>query len=93
MSEKDREHLVGNIAVHIKNVKSKEVLNRQRMYFCTQNYSYIYIRFLLCPVSVFATVDQSLADRVAAAVGVPSVSPLKVKPAPEAVRYKFRATA
>ncbi|PAV17619.1 catalase [Pyrrhoderma noxium] len=73
MSEEDREHLVGNIAVHIKNVKSKEVLNRQ--------------------LSVFATVDQSLADRVAAAVGVPSVSPLKVKPAPEAVRYKFRATA
>jgi len=39
-------------------------------------------------VSVWAAVDQGLSDRIAAAVGHPSVKPLKVKPASEAVRFR-----
>ncbi|KIJ98964.1 hypothetical protein K443DRAFT_8777 [Laccaria amethystina LaAM-08-1] len=39
-------------------------------------------------LSVWATVDQGLSDRIAAAIGHPSVKPLKVKPASEAVRFR-----
>ncbi|RDX49156.1 catalase [Lentinus brumalis] len=39
-------------------------------------------------LSVFAAVDQGLADRIADAIGVPRVQPLKVKPAEEAVRFR-----
>ncbi len=39
-------------------------------------------------VSVFAAVDQGLADRIADAIGVPRVQPLKVKLAEEAVRFR-----
>lgn len=42
----------------------------------------------LLPVRVFATVDQDLSDRIAKAVGHPTVEPLDVKPASEAVRFK-----
>ncbi len=35
-------------------------------------------------VSVFAAVDQDLSDRIAKAIGVSTVQPLKVKPASEA---------
>ena len=40
-------------------------------------------------VSVFAAVDQTLSDRIADAIDVPHVVPLKVKSAEEAVRFKF----
>jgi len=39
-------------------------------------------------LSVFAAVNQGLSDRIAKAIGAPSVQPLKVKPASEAIRYK-----
>ena len=39
-------------------------------------------------VRVFAAVDQDLSDRIAKAVGHPTVEPLEVKPASEAVRFK-----
>ena len=39
-------------------------------------------------VRVFAAVDQGLSDRIAKAVGHPTVKPLEVKPASEAVRFK-----
>ncbi|KAF8908085.1 catalase [Gymnopilus junonius] len=39
-------------------------------------------------LSVWAAVDQSLSDRIAAAISHPTVPPLKVKPASEAVKYK-----
>ena len=39
-------------------------------------------------VSVYAAVDQGLSDRIAAAVGAPTVTPLKVKSASEAVKYR-----
>ncbi|KAG8726537.1 hypothetical protein FRC11_014997 [Ceratobasidium sp. 423] len=39
-------------------------------------------------LSVFAAVDQNLSDRIAKAMGVPTVKPLPVKPASEAVRFK-----
>ncbi|EJF63962.1 catalase [Dichomitus squalens LYAD-421 SS1] len=42
-------------------------------------------------LSVFAAVDQEIADRIAKAIGVPTVKPLQVKTASEAVRFKFRA--
>jgi catalase len=40
-------------------------------------------------VRVFAAVDQGLSDRIAKAVGHPTVKPLEVKPASEAVRFKI----
>ncbi|TFK92470.1 catalase [Polyporus arcularius HHB13444] len=39
-------------------------------------------------LSVFAAVDQDLADRIADAIGVPRVQPQKVKPAEEALRFR-----
>ncbi|KDN33956.1 hypothetical protein RSAG8_12955, partial [Rhizoctonia solani AG-8 WAC10335] len=42
-------------------------------------------------LSVFATVDQGLSDRIAKAMGVATAKPLKVKPASEAVRFKAHA--
>jgi catalase len=39
-------------------------------------------------LAVFAAVDQGLSDRIANAIGVPSVKPLQVKPASEAVRFR-----
>ncbi|KAF8874739.1 catalase [Infundibulicybe gibba] len=39
-------------------------------------------------LSVWAAVDQGLADRIAKAIGHPSVGPLKCKPAHEALRFK-----
>ena len=43
----------------------------------------------LLPVRVFAVVDQELSDRIAKAVGHPTVKPLEVKPASEVVRFKL----
>ncbi|KIL62789.1 hypothetical protein M378DRAFT_165257 [Amanita muscaria Koide BX008] len=42
-------------------------------------------------LSVFAAVDQSLSDRIAKAIGHPSVPPLKVKLAHEAPKFQVRA--
>ncbi|PIL27423.1 hypothetical protein GSI_10571 [Ganoderma sinense ZZ0214-1] len=42
-------------------------------------------------LSVFAAVDQSIADRIAQAIGVPTVKPLQVKSAAEAIRFKYSA--
>ncbi|GBE84665.1 catalase [Sparassis latifolia] len=39
-------------------------------------------------LSVFAAVDQEIADRIAKAIGVPTVPPLKVASASEAIRFK-----
>ncbi|KZT19348.1 catalase [Neolentinus lepideus HHB14362 ss-1] len=39
-------------------------------------------------LSVFAAVDQDLSDRIAKAIGAPTVKPLKVKPASEAIPFK-----
>ncbi|KJA17240.1 hypothetical protein HYPSUDRAFT_70890 [Hypholoma sublateritium FD-334 SS-4] len=39
-------------------------------------------------LSVWAAVDQGLSDRIAAAIGHPSVAPLKVAPAAEAERFR-----
>jgi catalase len=43
-------------------------------------------------LSVFAAVDQSLSDRIAKAIGVHPVKPLKVKPASESIRFRVGAT-
>ena len=42
-------------------------------------------------MSVFAAVDQSLSDRIAAVIGAPKVQPLKAKTAVEAIRFKYTA--
>ena len=42
-------------------------------------------------MSVFAAVDQSLSDRIAAAIGAPKVQPLKATTAAEAIRFKYAA--
>ncbi|KAJ7472227.1 catalase [Mycena galericulata] len=39
-------------------------------------------------LSVWAAVDQGLSDRIAKAVGAPTVKPLKVKPASEAIKFR-----
>ncbi|KAG1852890.1 catalase-like domain-containing protein [Suillus subalutaceus] len=39
-------------------------------------------------LSYFASVDQSLSDRIAKAIGAPTAKPLAVKPASEAVRFR-----
>ncbi|KAG6808736.1 hypothetical protein H0H92_003061 [Tricholoma furcatifolium] len=39
-------------------------------------------------LSVWAAVDQGLSDRIAKAIGHPSVKPLQVKPASEAVKFR-----
>lgn len=44
--------------------------------------------FICGVVSVYAAVDQGLSDRIAKAIGVSPVQPLKVKPASEAVRFR-----
>ena len=44
----------------------------------------------LCAVAYFACVDQSLSDRIAAAIGCATVKPLQVKPASEAVPFRAR---
>lgn len=41
-----------------------------------------------CVVSVWAAVDQGLSDRIAKAIGHPTVAPLNVKPAAEAVKFR-----
>ncbi|KAK7691607.1 hypothetical protein QCA50_005006 [Cerrena zonata] len=41
-------------------------------------------------LSVFAAISQDLSDRVAKAIGHPTVKPLAVKPASEAYRFKFK---
>ncbi|KAI0795152.1 catalase [Abortiporus biennis] len=44
-------------------------------------------------LSVFAAVSQDLSDRIAKAIGHESVPPLKVAPASEAIRFKYKGTA
>jgi len=39
-------------------------------------------------VSVWAAVDQGLSDRIAKAVGAPTVQPLKAKSAAEALKFR-----
>ncbi|KAH6874103.1 catalase-like domain-containing protein [Coprinopsis sp. MPI-PUGE-AT-0042] len=39
-------------------------------------------------LAVYAAVDQGLSDRIANAIGHPTVSPLQVKPSSEAVKYR-----
>ncbi|KAH9913832.1 catalase [Fomitopsis serialis] len=73
-NDTDREHLVHNVVVHLKNAKSKEVKTRT--------------------LSYFATVDQSLSDRIAKGIGMaPGVPPLKVASASEAIRFQAFASA
>ena len=42
-------------------------------------------------MSVFVAVDQSLSDRIAAAISAPKVQPLKAKTTAEAIRFKYAA--
>ena len=86
--DKERKAYVENVSGHFKNVKSPLIKERQRKTV----FSYLVIDVFLknCfVVSVWAAVDQDLSDRIAAAVGHPSVKPLKVKPASEADKYRF----
>jgi len=43
-------------------------------------------------LSVFAAVSQDLSDRIAKAIGHESVKPLAVRPASDAIRFKYDAT-
>ncbi|EKM53322.1 uncharacterized protein PHACADRAFT_259598 [Phanerochaete carnosa HHB-10118-sp] len=44
-------------------------------------------------LSVFAAVDQDLSDRIAKAIGHPSVKPLSVAPAAQAIRFQYNQSA
>jgi catalase len=86
--DKAREAYVQNVSGHFKNVKSPQVKARQR--------KAVFVSFVIDAfskncfvVSVWAAVDQGLSDRIAAAIGHPSVKPLAVKPASEADKYRF----
>lgn len=83
-----REALVNNIAGHFGAVKSAEIKARQRE--SPYSLSTLMIRMLtsLRVVSVWAAVDQSLSDRIAKAIGAPTVKPLQVGSADSAVKYK-----
>ena len=87
-SDTDREHYVSNVSGHIGGVKNKAIIERQckvrSLCLATLKLS----KHLLL-VRVFAAVDQDLSDRIAKAVGHPTVKPLEVKPASEAVRFKI----
>ena len=82
-----KDHYVSNVAGHLGGVKSSEIKARQSMspvmFISRFNFTYI-----LSAVSVYAAVDQGLSDRIAKAIGHPTVKPLKVKPAAEAVRFR-----
>jgi catalase len=85
MNDKDRQHLIQNIAGNLRNAKSAEIKARQRELF---SLSYlIFPRTLLDPfsVSVFAAVDQGLSDAIANAIGAPTVQPLAVARATDVV--------
>jgi catalase len=86
MNDKDRQHLIQNIAGNLRNAKSAEIKARQRKFFFV-----ILSEFLLktlidaFSVSVFAAVDQGLSDAIATAIGAPTARPLTVAPATEVV--------
>jgi catalase len=86
MSDTDRAHLVSNLAGHIGGVKSAEVRARTRMFNPISGYFPAEANIHL--VSYFASVDQSLSDRIAKAIGAPTAKPLAVKPAAEALRFR-----
>jgi len=88
-NDQQREAYVQNVAVHFGNVKSKEVIARQRTRLFVPYFpSYSNRPAVVITVSVWATVDQGLSDRIANAIGAPKAQPLNVKPAAQAVRYR-----
>ena len=87
-NDKERETYVQNVSGHFKNVKSPQVKERQRKAVFVSFLSMLFSKICFV-VSVWAAVDQGLSDRIAAAIGHPSVKPLKVEPANEADKYRF----
>jgi catalase len=83
MNDRDRQHLIQNIAGNLRNAKSAEIKARQR------KLSYLtFLQTLLdvfSSVSVFAAVDQGLSDAIANAIGAPTVQPLAVARATDVV--------
>lgn len=86
-NDQQREAYVRNVAGHFGKVKSPLVKARQRK-FSISNKDSVTHTDENSTVSVWAAVDQGLSDRIAQAVGHPSVPPLAVKPAAEAVRFR-----
>ena len=92
-----KDHFVSNVAGHLGNVKSAEVKARQRASRSLFPLSKVenLLRNTICDtlVSVFAAVDQTIADRIAKAINHAPVQPLKAKPAAEAVRFRYNAAS
>jgi catalase len=86
MDDGARARLVSNIAGHLGGAKSAEVKARTRMF--KSDLESVFFKLKIDLVSYFASVDQSLSDRIAKAIGAPTVKPLAVKPASEAVRFR-----
>jgi catalase len=85
MNDKDRQHLIQNIAGNLRNVKSAEIKARQRKFSLSSYHIFPQALLDVFLVSVFAAVDQSLSDAIAKAIGAPTVKPLAVAPATEVV--------
>jgi catalase len=85
MSDDAKERFVKNVTGHLGSAKSAEIKARQRECSILE---YVPEADSWSKVSVFAAVDQDLSDRIARAMGVPTVKPLQVKPASSAVRFK-----
>ena len=83
-----KEHFVGNVAGHLGGVKSPVVKARQRKSPPT-NSMRLYRSHILLSVSVFAAVDQDLADRISKAIGHAPVKPLAVASASQAIRFQY----
>lgn len=88
MSDTDREHLVHNIAGHLRNVKSAEIKARQREFFSDISSGFPQTILNAIAVGVFAAVDQGLSDAIAKAIGAPTARPLAVAPAAAVVPLK-----
>jgi hypothetical protein len=50
--------------------------------------SLLILMFLSFLVAIYAAVDQGLSDRIAKAIGHPSVKPLQVKSAAEVLKFR-----
>lgn len=83
-----REAYVKNVSGNLGNVKKADIKARQRMshILSPRSLSMLTLSFVL--VAIYAAVDQDLSDRIAKAIGHPSVKPLQVKSAAEVLKFR-----
>ena len=79
-------HFVSNMAAALGSVKSPVVKARQRKFL--QTATYYRSSHMSSVVSIFAAVDQDIADRICKAIDHLPVKPLVVAPAMQAIRFQ-----